>query len=298
MKRWTLFALLVAGLIVAILATGWHTVDPGEVVVVRRFGRVLNGSWKPGFHFGWPLGVDRLSRLRLDEVRQLDFGRIDPAGPLDEPGSGEFLTGDRNILRLSGIVQFRVADPVAFVLQTEDFKAVLTRVTDASLARSVAARPIDSALREGRSELAREVSVSLVNSVERLGLGIEILGVNLTDARPPVEVEPAFAEAQSALSDRDRQIHEARSLAGKLRPIARSSAENRLDLARSESFRKSALARSEADRFVRLLAEASRSRALTVQTLYRDALRDLLPKIQRKILLTPEEPVDLGVIGR
>ena len=47
-----------------------------------------------------------------------------------------------------------------------------------------------------------------------------------------------------------------------------------------------------------LLAEADRSRALTVSRLYRDALRDLLPRVRRKVLMTPDEPVDLGLFGK
>ena len=57
------------------------------------------------------------------------------------------------------------------------------------------------------------------------------------------------------------------------------------------------MARAQAERFLALLAEADRSRPLTVRRLYRDALRDLLPKVRRKVLLTPDEPVDLGLFG-
>ena len=40
-----------------------------------------------------------------------------------------------------------------------------------------------------------------------------ILGVSLTDARPPAEVAPDFAAAQSARSEHDRRINEARTYA-------------------------------------------------------------------------------------
>jgi membrane protease subunit HflK len=296
MKRILAFLLVI--LLFILPASGWRTVEPGEVVVVRRWGRVLPATWGPGPHWSWPLGIDRLSRLRIDEVRRLELGRIDLDGPLDAPGSGEFLTGDRNIVRARGVVQYRVSDPVAYVVRSADLEELLTRVAEASLARALASRPIDAALRDGRAELARDVQESLGRSLDSLGLGITILGVNLTDARPPIEVEPAFAEAQSAQSERDQKIHEARSLGGRLQPAARASAEGLLDASKIDANRKVALARAEADRFTRLLAEAVRSRSLTVRTLYRDTLRYLLPKVRRKVLLTPDEPVDLGIISR
>src|SRR5580704_7645635 len=111
-RRGWLIGLLASFLTLAFLAVGWRTVAPGEVVVVRRLGRVLPEPWDSGAHWAWPLGIDRLSRLRLDEVRRLEFGRIETPGPLDAPGSGEFLTGDLNIVRARGVVQYRVSDPL------------------------------------------------------------------------------------------------------------------------------------------------------------------------------------------
>lgn len=288
-----------AGLLLAVLlASSWTTVSPGEVVVVRRLGRVLPEPWAPGSHWGWPLGLDRKIRLRLDEVRRLEFGRIEPAGPRDEPGEGEYLTGDRNLLRARGVVQYRVSDPVAYTLQTEDVERLLARATEASLARALASRGVDAPLRSGRLEVALDVQRELARSVEALGLGVSILGVNLTDARPPVEVEPAFVEAQAAQSERDRRIDEARALLGIIRPAALAAAEGSTDEARAQADRAVAMARGQAERFLALLAEADRSRLLTVRRLYRDALRDLLPKVRRKVLLTPDEPVDLGLFGQ
>ena len=295
MRRWPIGLMAILGL--ALVGSGWMTVGPGEVVVVRRLGRALPTTWGPGSHWAWPLGVDRTTRLRLDEVRRLEVGRVDTPGPLDSPGEGEFLTGDHNLVRARGVVQYRVADPLAFVLNSGDSDRLLARATEASLARALSSRGIDAPLRSGRPEVARDAERELSRSVERLGLGVAILGVNLTDARPPVEVEPAFVEAQAAQSERDRRINEARALAGMLRPAALALGEASTAGARGQSDRGVAIARGQAERFLGLLAEANRSRALTVRRLYRDALRDLLPRVRRKVLMTPDEPVDLGLFG-
>jgi membrane protease subunit HflK len=282
--------------LVAVGATGWTRVGPGEVVVVRRLGRVLPAPWGPGSHWGWPLGIDRKVRLRLDEVRRLEFGRVDPAGPADDPADGEYLTGDHNLARVRGVVQYRVSDPVAYLLRASDADQLLARATEASLARALAAKGIDAPLRSGRPEVARDVGEGLRASVEALGLGVVILGVNLTDARPPVEVEPAFAEAQSAQSERDQRIAEARALPGTIRPPALASAGAIVDEARAATDRRVSLSRGQAERFLALLAEAGSSRSLTVRRIYRDALRDLLPRPRRKVLTSPDDPVDLGLI--
>ena len=75
-----------------------------------------------------------------------------------------------------------------------------------------------------------------------------------------------------------------------------AEAQARLDRARARADRAVVLARSRAGRFLALLAEADRARALTVRRLYLDTLRELLPRVKRKLVLTPEEPIDLSII--
>jgi modulator of FtsH protease HflK len=289
-------AVLVLG-VLGTLATGWMVVPPGEAVVVRRLGRVLPQPWGPGPHWGWPIGFDRAVRVRTDEVRLMPIGLAGVPGPGEEPGAGEFLTGDLNLLRARGVVQYRVADPVAFVLRSESVEPLLSRAAEASLARAIARRGIDDALRSGRAEVARDVAEELARSAERYQMGLAILGVSLTDARPPSEVQPDFAAAQAAQSEHDRRLNEAASYEATTLAAAKADAQSRQDRARADADRAVSLARSRADRFLTLLAEADRSRPLTVRRLYRDALRDLLPRVRRKLVLSPDEPVDLSILG-
>src|SRR5205823_10384925 len=95
----------------------------------------------------------------------------------------------------------------------------------------------------------------------------------------------------------DRRLNEARSYAAVSRPAARASAIARRERARSQADRAVTLAKGRARRFLALLAEAGRARPLTVRRLYLDALRDLLPRTRRKLVLTPEEPIDLSILG-
>ena len=296
MKR-TFVPLVILGLGLACLATGWVEVAPGEVVVVRRLGRIVPAPWMPGPHLGLPLGLDVRTRVRTDLVRRLEVGLAAAPGPEDEPGSGEFLTGDLNLLRARGVVQYRVADPALFAIRTAELEPLLTRLAESSLARALSLRGIDAALRLERAAIARDVEAELIRSAAAQRLGIAILGVSLTDARPPSEVAADFAAAQAAQSERDRRINDARTFAATTQAAAQAEAQARLDRARAPADRAVVLARSRADRFLALLAEADRARALTVRRLYLDMLRELLPRVKRKLVLTPEEPIDLSIFG-
>ncbi len=63
-------------------------VAPGEVVVVRRLGRVVEPPWGPGLHWHFPAGIDRLDRIRTDAVRQLTIGQSGPPSADQEPSAG------------------------------------------------------------------------------------------------------------------------------------------------------------------------------------------------------------------
>jgi membrane protease subunit HflK len=293
--RWAWLTGIIAA--AAYLATGWVVVKPGEQVVVRRLGKALRNPWGPGPHFGLPVGIDSHTRVRTDEVRRLSVGRAGAPGSRDEPGAGEFLTGDLNIVRAEATVQYRVSDPLAFVTRSRAVEHLLERLATAELGRAFASRGIDAILREGRAETTREAERELNRAVDRLGLGFSILGISLTDARPPTEVAPEFASAQSAGSERDRRVNEAETYASTTKTAANAQSRARLEQARGRADRTLALARARADRFLALLEQTNKARASTIRRIYLDAVRELLPKVRRTLVLTPDEPLDLSILG-
>jgi modulator of FtsH protease HflK len=295
-SRFVLIAILVLTAL-AYLATGWTVVAPGETAVVVRLGRVLPTRWMRGPHWGLPIGLDRVIRVRTEEVRRIDVGLAGLPSADDDPAAGEYITGDRNLLRARAVVQYRVADPVAFLIRSERIEPLLSLLAESSLSRAFAHQGIDRVLREGRTEVAHEVAVGLNQAATSYDLGIAILGVSLTDARPPIEVQPDFAAAQSARSDRERRVGEAKTYIATTLTAARAEAQFRANRAKAMADRSLALARSGAERFTSLLAEADRSRRLTVRRLYLDMLRDLMPRVRRKVLLTPDEPIDMSLFG-
>src|SRR5687767_10880041 len=46
-------------------------IQPGERAVVRRFGRVLEEKAAAGLHFYLPFGMDRIDRIKVNEVREV-----------------------------------------------------------------------------------------------------------------------------------------------------------------------------------------------------------------------------------
>ena len=121
--------------------------------------------------------------------------------------------------------------------------------------------------------------------------------MSLIDARPPAEVAADFVAAQAAESHRDRRRTEARPW-----PRPPSPPPGRLPVPAGERrgatpSASSSLRSAEAQRFLALLAEAQRSRPLTLQRIYLDTMKSLLGRVRRKVVLPPGDVVDLTVLG-
>jgi membrane protease subunit HflK len=298
MKRSLTILLIGSALLAAwFAAAGWYVVAPGEVVVVRRLGRVVEPPRGPGLHWLLPAGIDRIDRVRTDAVRQLSIGYAGPASVDREPSAGEVMTGDLNLLRVEATLQYRVADAVAHALRSDQAEDLLALAAEAGLARSLAHRGVDAALRSDRGRIAEEARDELQAVADGLRLGVLVLGVSLTDARPPSEVVADFAEAQAAESRRDDRINVARTYESVQLATASSRGEAAREAARADANRVLVTARADADRFLALLAEARRSRELTVRRLYIETIQSLLGRVRRKVILPPGDSLDLTVLG-
>ncbi len=298
MKRTLVILLVGSGLVAAcFIAAGWCVVAPGEVVVVRRLGRVVEPPWGPGLHWRYPAGIDRLDRVRTDAVRLLTVGQSGPPSAGREPSAGELLSGDLNLLRVEATLQYRVASPIDHALRSDQAEDLLARAAESGLSRAVAHRGVDAVLRTDRRRIAQEVGDDVQSAADGLRLGVLILGVSLTDARPPVEVAADFAEAQAAESRRDDRINVARTYEAIQHATASSRGEALREAARAEAGRTLITARAEADRFLALLAEVRRSPDLTLHRLYIETVQSLLERVRRKLILPPGDSLDLTVLG-
>src|SRR5262249_37697154 len=127
--RWRLMiGLVLAGLLIAWLLTGFTEIRPGERAVVRRFGRVLDVQPSAGLWIGLPWGIDRVDRVAVEQVRRVSVGYrpgSDPTGEDTPPG--QLLTGDHNLVNVRVVVNYAV-DPdalVDFVVQGDQVEELL-----------------------------------------------------------------------------------------------------------------------------------------------------------------------------
>ncbi len=299
-KRRIRWLALLPWLVGAYLLTGLYAVQPNERAVVQRCGKALPRLSSPGLHFGLPYGIDRLSRVKPFKPKRVGVGIGLPERALGrrvEPQKSECLTGDRNLILVSAIVQYRVADPKAYLFNVADVSALVGNVTASVLSSLISSMQVDDVLTVERITIQHEVKRAAQVILDGYGAGVELTSVSLEGVEPPQDVKEAFNDVTAAREDGQRTINEAQGYANRLIPEARGEA--RRILLESEAYRDEVVrkARGDAQSFEKMAAELSRNRELTVKRLILETMENVLPRL-KKIVLDDGAggSVDLGII--
>jgi membrane protease subunit HflK len=287
-------------LVAVYLATGFYAVAPNERAVVRRCGQPLDELSMPGLHFGFPYGIDRVTRLKVLQRKRVGVGiglAERSQGRAAQPLETERLTGDRNLIRVSAIVQYRIADPKAYLFHAADVPALVSDVAASAVTSVVTSPGVDDVLTVQRLAIQNEVKQATQVLLDRYRAGVEVTSVSLEEVAAPDEVRRAFHDVTAAREDMQRTVNEAQGYANRLTPQARGEARRiRLE---AEAYRDAVVQKAEGDAesFAAVAAEVSGNRPLTVKRLILETMEKVLPRL-KKIVLDDHAggAVDLGLI--
>jgi HflK protein len=271
-------------LLSTLVGSVWR-VPIGNRAIIQRLGRVAGSPREPGLAFAAPL-IDHVELLRVDEVRERPVGyRTAPPALTRVPVPSEafYLTADENVIDLHAEVQYRVADAVRYRLAVEAPDDVLSACVRARLVEAMATRPIDLVYTNDRADVESWLLAEVRRDVEKMDLGVQVLGVRLLDVHAPASVHDAFRDVASAHEDRQTTIHHANEYAAGIVAVARGEAERLVSQAQAESFERRALAEGSAKAFAALAAEHKRAPDLTEARLYLEAAERVLPGARKVV---------------
>lgn len=287
---------IAAGVLVVLLlvaaATSYYQVEPDEVGVVRRLGKVV-GTSDPGPHFRLPFGIDRVDKVPVQRQLKMEFGFRTRAGdgPSTYIENGDLrreslmLTGDLNVAVVEWIVQFKVKDPFAYLFRIRNVEETLRSLSEAAMRQVVGDHSVNEVLTTGRQKVADEAKVSLQALADRYDAGVDIQQVVLQDVNPPDPVKPSFNEVNQAIQEKERAINEAEADLNKAIPRARGEAEQAIRSAEGYAIERVNRARGETSRFNAVLQEYRKSPDVTRRRLYLETIADVLPRAGQKVVL-------------
>jgi len=292
---------LLPWLAVAYAATGFYAVQPNEVAVVRRCGRLLPERRKPGLHFGFPYGIDRVDRLKILERKRVAVGTSlaeRDLGRRVEPQQSECLTGDRNLILVAAIVQYQIERPEDYLVNVAGVPEVVRNAAGSALAGVVASMKVDDVLTVERIAIQNEVRRATQAAVDRYGAGVRVTSISLEGVTPPQEVAEAFRDVTSAREDRQRAVSEAQGYANRTLPQARGEAHQiRLE---AEGYADEVVqkASGDVDRFGQMQAQLSPgNRRLTEKRLILETMERVLPRLNKVVVDSGTgDALDLGLI--
>ena len=267
-----------------VLMHSFYQIEPGEKGLVLRFGKYIKTT-NPGLNFMIPL-VDQVIKVDVETVRKQEFGfrtKVPGQKTIYEKKGYDMeslvLTGDKNVIDVEWIVQYKVSDPFNFVFKVQNVPQAVRDVSETAIRRVLGNQDFDYAL-SNRDIIEAETARELQGVLNNYEAGVKILTVKLQDLNPPDAVKPAFNEVNEADQDMKRLVNEAEETYNKVIPKARGSAKQLLEEAQGYSVERVNLAKGETSRFLAVLKEYKLAKDVTRKRLYLETLEKVLPDVK------------------
>jgi membrane protease subunit HflK len=288
-----------AAILAVWLATSVYLVAPDQQAVVTRFGKVAEPRVMPGIHASWPWPIDRVSKLKVNQLQRLVIGGDLPDTVLGrtQPILSQFLTGDQNIINMRVVVQYSVGVPSDFLFQAQDVPKAIGAAVEAELARRIATRPVDAVLTTEKVSIQEEVRAAAQKRINDYRSGVLLSTVNIESVTPPPEAEEAFRDVASARADAVRILNQSQGYANDLIPKARGEAQQMLESSQAFKQRKINEAMGDRARFEQIEREYAKASEVTGERLYVETMEQILPKI-KKLIVDKNGNLDLTIIRK
>lgn len=272
------FPLIILAIVVAVwLLSGIYTVGPGEMGVIRQFGREYTIT-EPGLRYHLPWPVQHVTIVDIDTVRSATVGyriiREDYVTMV--PREALMLTGDENIIKIHLFIQYTIKDPSDFVFRVHNPEDVLHSAAEVALRGMVGIFTVDYTMTEGRAEVQELTRLRLQELLDDYQSGLLIREARILTADPPEQVEDAFHEVVRALEDRERLVEEAEGYREDVIPRARGEAAR--ILAGAEAYREKRILEAQGDvaRFLEVHREYTLAPAVTRERMYLEVIETAL----------------------
>ena len=268
------------------IGSGFYIVGPGEVGVVRQFGRYISTTGPgPNYHLPWP--VQTAVVVNMETIRRAEIGYTTQGNKSQVqrvPQESLMLTGDENIVEAQMQVQYRVKDAPQFVFKVRDPELALRAAAEVAIRGVMGNTSIDDALTVGRPVVEAQTKDFLQRLLDSYETGLHVVEVKLLVVDPPDEVKDAFHEVVRAFEDRERLVQEAEGYREDLLPKARGDAQK--EVLAAEAYKEQRVLRSqgEADRFLSVLAEYKKAEQVTRKRLYLETVEKVLQPTKKYII--------------
>lgn len=297
---------LMIGLVIVFLGSGFFTVGPQEQAIVLRFGRPVGEGNKallgPGFHFALPAPVDEVVRIPITQMQtvtssvgwyattpEMEATKSEPPpGPSLNPAiDGYLITGDANIVHARATLRYRVTDPIRYQFDFANAPSLVGNALNEALVYAAGQYSVDDALTRDVTGFRDKIYNRLLRLIDQQQLGIAIDPPTVQVIPPRQEpVKTAFARVLDASIQRDKQLNEARRYESDLLTTARADAASITNSAAADRTRMVRFVAAEAKRFSDLLPQYEKNPEMWYRLQQTEVLRRVFTNAQEKIFVS------------
>lgn len=295
---------IMAGLLVVFLFSGFFIVGPQEKVVILRFGLPAGGGdgklLGPGPHWAFPPPIDEVVRIPVGQVMSLNStvgwyptsaaaeaaGTEMPAGESLRPAiDGYLITGDENIIHLRATLRYRIAEPgLRYVLDFANASNIVENAFNNALLFAAARYKVDDALTRDQAGFRETARNRFEQLVAQHNFGINEIQIDNMQVIPPRQLKEAFGRVTEAEIRRAKELNDARSYENQTISRGRAEAESRKNLGEAERTRLVEFVAAEVERFTNNLPAWHANRELFTQQRQSEVLRIIYTNAQEKVV--------------
>ena len=266
--------------------SGFFTVEPAEVGLVKRFGAYVR-SVEPGLNYHLPYPIEEVIKVNITLTNRLEIGGGSSGLISGSSGAKEetmMLTKDENIADIKFVVQYQIRTPEQYAFKVYNQEKAIIDAATSAMREVIGRNTIDDALTEKRLAIQQDTMDTLQAMLDKYEIGVLVRNVELQDVHVPEEVSYAFRDVTSAKEDSVRSINEGTGYANKVLPEAEGRAFAIEAEARAYSARRVNLAEGEAARFKALVAEYQKAPDITRRRLLLEAMDAVMPGANKVLL--------------
>lgn len=282
-------------LVVYFGSSTFFTVDRNEVGVIQRFGK-YNRLAQPGLNFKFPSGIEKVTKVNVKTPETEEFGFKTFSGSGSYRSGGEspwqesslVLTGDLNVAVVPWIVQYRRADPKAFLFNVKDVRSLLRHMSEATMRTVVGDRSINEVITK-REEIADAAKVMLQGEMDQAQAGISIVNIEMKKTNVPEPVQASFNEVNQAIQEKEQTIYKAKEEYNKAVPLARGEAKRLVKDAEGYAIDRVNRAQGDATKFTAIYQAYSQAKDVTRKRMYLEAMLEVFPKMGAKYIIDSDQ---------
>lgn len=282
-------------IISGILLSGVIFVQPGEVALVFRFGKLVGNTYtdqvrQPGLHLMLPYLIDKVVRIPVRKIQEIKIdGMYTDSYVTDVTTTGYALTGDTNIVMLDAVLKYKIIDPLQYALGVMEPERILKELTLCALTREIASFLVDDVLSKQKKELASYVLMNVQERADKLNLGVHLVALEFNRLQPPQEVKAEFHLVTSTYVQKETMIQEAKSYHEKVIPEAIAESDSMIQKARSYKAERIGQAKLDVAQFYGVIKEYQKNPLIVHERLYREKVESIMRKVAHKVLLPKGE---------